>query len=103
MTPPASVRIAVLASDTGVLQVLATRRGGTGGQYRVLASRGPLEVLAAMRLNAVVVVLAVLGPQDRNYLEKLGSRLPGLGVIVCTGQASVAQRVRVLWIGADGW
>jgi DNA-binding response OmpR family regulator len=30
-------------------------------------------------------------------------RLPGLGVIVCTGQSSVAQRVRGLRLGADDW
>ena len=30
-------------------------------------------------------------------------RLPGLGVIVCTGRSSVAQRVRGLRLGADDW
>jgi DNA-binding response OmpR family regulator len=59
--------------------------------------------MVAMRLNAVVVDLAVLGPQGWTYLEKLCARLPGLGVIVCTGQSSVAQRVRGLRLGADDW
>ena len=45
----------------------------------------------------------MLGPQGWNYLEKLCARLPGLGVIVCTGQSSVAQRVRGLRLGADDW
>src|SRR5207237_869063 len=31
------------------------------------------------------------------------SALPHLGVIVCTGQSSVAQRVRGLRLGADDW
>jgi DNA-binding response OmpR family regulator len=56
-----------------------------------------------MRLNAIVIDLAVLGPQAWNYLEKLCTRLPGLGVVVCTGQSSVAQRVRGLRMGADDW
>ena len=56
-----------------------------------------------MRLNALVIDLAVLGPQAWNYLEKLCARLPGLGVVVCTGQSSVAQRVRGLRMGADDW
>jgi DNA-binding response OmpR family regulator len=103
MTPPASVRIAVLDSDTGFLQVLAKRLDGAGWQYRVLASPVPLDAIVAMRLNAVVIDLAVLGPQGWNYLEKLCTRLPGLGVIVCTGQSSVAQRVRGLRLGADDW
>ena len=59
--------------------------------------------MVAMRLNAVVVDLAVLGPQGWTYLDKLCARLPGLGVIVCTGQSSVAQRVRGLRLGADDW
>jgi DNA-binding response OmpR family regulator len=31
------------------------------------------------------------------------SELPGLGVVVCTGQSTVAQRVRGLRLGADDW
>ena len=103
MTQPSPVRIAVLDSDTGFLQVLAKRLEGAGWQHRVLASPVPLDTIVAMRLNAVVIDLAVLGPQGWNYLEKLCSRLPGLGVIVCTGQSSVAQRVRGLRLGADDW
>ena len=37
----------------------------------------PLDAMVAMRLNALVVDLAVLGPQGWNYLEKLCDRLPG--------------------------
>ena len=103
MTQPASVRIAVLDSDTGFLQVLSKRLEGAGWQYRVLASPVPLDAIVAMRLNAVVLDLAVLGPQGWNYLERLCTRLPGLGVVVCTGQSSVAQRVRGLRLGADDW
>ena len=103
MSQPASVRIAVLDSDTGFLQVLSKRLEGAGWQYRVLASPVPLDAIVAMRLNAVVIDLAVLGPQGWGYLEKLCSRLPGLGVVVCTGQSSVAQRVRGLRLGADDW
>jgi DNA-binding response OmpR family regulator len=33
----------------------------------------------------------------------LCTTLPGLGVIVCTGPSSVAQRVRGLRLGADDW
>ena len=101
-TQPA-VRLAILDSDSGFLQVLTKRLGAAGWQYRVLASPVPLDALVAMRLNALVVDLAVLGPQAWNYLEKLCVRLPHLGVVVCTGQSSVAQRVRGLRMGADDW
>src|ERR687897_851598 len=99
----ATVRLAIIDSDTGFLQVLGKRLEGMGWQSRVLASPVPLDALVAMRLNAVVVDLAVLGPQGWTYLDKLCARLPGLGVIVCTGQSSVAQRVRGLRLGADDW
>jgi DNA-binding response OmpR family regulator len=99
--PP--IRLAVLDSDSGFLQVLSNRLESAGWQYRVLASPVPLDALTAMRLNALVVDLAVLGPQGWSYLEKVCQRLPGLGVIVCTGRSSVAQRVRGLRLGADDW
>jgi DNA-binding response OmpR family regulator len=97
------VRLAILDSDSGFLQVLTKRLQTAGWQHRVLASPVPLDAIVAMRLNALVVDLAVLGPQAWNYLEKLCARLPHLGVIVCTGQSSVAQRVRGLRMGADDW
>jgi len=97
------VRLGVLDSDTGFLQVLSKRLEGAGWQYRVLASPVPLDAIVAMRLNAIVLDLEVLGPQGWNYLEKLCARLPGLGVVVCTGRSSVAQRVRGLRLGADDW
>jgi len=102
-TSPPVTRLAVLDADTGFLQVLSKRLEGAGWQYRVLASPVPLDAMVAMRLNAVVIDLAVLGPQGWTYLEKLCQRLPGLGVVVCTGQSSVAQRVRGLRLGADDW
>ncbi len=103
MSQPSPIRLAVLDADTGFLQVLSKRLEGAGWQYRVLASPVPLDAIVAMRLNAIVLDLEVLGPQGWNYLEKLCARLPGLGVVVCTGRSSVAQRVRGLRLGADDW
>jgi two-component system response regulator RegX3 len=56
-----------------------------------------------MRLSALVIDLAVLGPSAWDYLERVCAELPGLGVVVCTGQSTVAQRVRGLRMGADDW
>jgi DNA-binding response OmpR family regulator len=99
----AQLRVAVLDSDSGFLQVLGKRLERLGWEHRVLASPVPIDTVVAMRLNAIVIDLAVLGPQAWDYLEKLCSSLPGLGVVVCTGQSTVAQRVRGLRIGADDW
>ena len=38
-----------------------------------------------MRLSALVVDLAVLGPRGWDYLERVCEALPGLGIVVCTG------------------
>jgi DNA-binding response OmpR family regulator len=97
------IRLAVLDNDTGFLQVLGKRLDGLGWQHRALSTPVPLDAMVAMRLNAVVVDLAMLGPQAWEYLERLCERLPHLGVVVCTAPSSVAQRVRGLRLGADDW
>src|ERR671930_7768 len=99
----AALRLAVIDTDSGFLQVLTKRLERLSWEHRVLASAVPIDTVVAMRLNAIVVDLAVLGPQAWEYLEKLCGALPGLGVIVCTGQSTVAQRVRGLRLGADDW
>ena len=56
-----------------------------------------------MRVNALVVDLALLGPGAWDYLEAVASAAPSLGIVVATGRSSVAQRVRGLRMGADDW
>jgi DNA-binding response OmpR family regulator len=56
-----------------------------------------------MRPSAVVVDLAHLGPPRWSWLERVCAEIPGVGVVVCTGPSSVAQRVRGLRLGADDW
>jgi DNA-binding response OmpR family regulator len=97
------LRIALIDSDTGFLQVLGKRLDRLGWEYRVLASPITVETLVAMRLGALVVDLASLGQPGWDYLERVCSSLPGLGVVVCTGRSTVAQRVRGLRLGADDW
>ncbi len=69
----------------------------------MLAGPVPTDAIASMRLSALVVDLAVLGPQAWEWLERLCGALPELGVVVCTGPSTVAQRVRGLRLGADDW
>jgi DNA-binding response OmpR family regulator len=97
------LRIAVLDRDTGFLQVLSKRLDRLGWEYRVVGAAVPVQTMVAMRLSAVVVDLASLGPQGWEWLERVCAEMPGLGVVVCTGQSTVAQRVRGLRLGADDW
>jgi DNA-binding response OmpR family regulator len=99
----ASLRIAVLDRDSGFIQVLSKRLDRLGWEHRVLASPVPTDAVVSMRLSAVVVDLAVLGPQAWAWLERLCTALPELGIVVCTGPSTVAQRVRGLRLGADDW
>ena len=98
-----NVRVAVIDTDTGFLQVLTKRMSGLGWQYRALASPVPPAELVAMRINCLVVDLALLGQGAWDYLERVSAEIPGLGVIVCTQHSTVAQRVRGLRLGADDW
>ena len=99
----ASLRIAVLDRDSGFIQVLSKRLDRLGWEHGVLASPVPAEAVVAMRLSALVVDLAVLGPQAWIWLERLCEALPDLGIVVCTGPSTVSQRVRGLRLGADDW
>ena len=102
-TEPTSVRLAVIDVDSGFVRVLTKRLESHGWQYRVLGSVPRVEDLVAMRLNALVVDLGMLGPEAWSFLEQVCTALPGMGVVVCTGRSSVAQRVRGLRLGADDW
>src|SRR3954449_13081509 len=97
------VRLAVIDSDSGFERVLTKRMAAMGWQYRTLASPVPPDDLVAMRINCLVVDLALLGPQAWDFLERVCGQIPGLGVIVCTQRSTVAQRVRGLRLGADDW
>jgi DNA-binding response OmpR family regulator len=97
------LRLAVIDRDPGFMQVLANRLDALGWEHRSLSSAVTADAMVAMRLNALVIDIAVLGPTGWEYLERVCSRLPGLAVIVCTGPSSVGQRVRGLRLGADAW
>jgi DNA-binding response OmpR family regulator len=99
----ATVRLAVIDNDSGFLRVLTRRFDTAGWEYRVHSSSVPPEELVAMKLNALVVDLSLLGPLGWEFLEKVCGMLPDLGVIVCTQGSTVAQRVRGLRLGADDW
>src|SRR3954451_22452905 len=97
------LRLAVIDTDSGFIQVLDKRLERLGWEDRTLASGVPVETIVAMRLSALVVDLAILAPSGWDYLHRVCSELPGLGVVVCTGQSTVAQRVRGLRLGANDW
>jgi DNA-binding response OmpR family regulator len=100
---PGHIKLAVIDTDSGFVTVLTKRLEWLGWEHRVLASPVRVDELVAMRLNALVLDLGVLGPAAWEYLEQVAAALPGLGLIVCTAPSTVAQRVRGLRLGADDW
>src|SRR5437868_14963853 len=97
------MNVAVIDNDTGFVQVLSKRMEGMSWQYRTLGAPVPPDDLVAMRINCLVIDLALLGPNAWDYLERVAEGIPSLGLIVCTERSTVAQRVRGLRLGADDW
>jgi DNA-binding response OmpR family regulator len=98
-----TIRLAVIDDDSGFVTVLAKRTEIAGWQQRTLGGAIPPEELIAMKLNALLVDPAVLGDEAWPYLQRVCGMLPDLGLVVCTGRSTVAQRVRGLRLGIDDW
>ncbi len=95
--------VAVMDDDRPFLQVLAKRFERAGWRFRLAPGPIPVERLASMRLNAVLLDPSVVGAEALAFIERLGRALPGLGLVVCTQGATLEQRVRGLRAGADDW
>lgn len=103
LTSQQITRLAVIDDDSGFVTVLSKRTEAAGWQQRVLTSAIPPEELVAMKLNALLLDLAVLGDEAWDYVGRVCKLLPDLAVVVCTGRSTVAQRVRALRLGVDDW
>jgi len=100
---PLPLRIAVLDSDSGFLTVLVKRLERLECKHRVLDSSIPTGRIASMRLDALIVDFASLGPERWTWLERLCQSPRGFSIVICTGPSTVVERVRALRVGADGW
>jgi two-component system response regulator RegX3 len=98
-----SIRIAVIDTDSGFVTVFARRAQAAGWHLSQHTGPVPPRDLVAMKLNALLVDPVALGDEAWPYLERIASMLPDLGLVVCTGRSTVAQRVRGLRLGADDW
>lgn len=97
------IRLAILDSDSGFVQVLANRADALGWPHRRLTAPPPIDEIVAMRVHALVVDVELLGADSWGFLERLAATVPALGIVVATGRSSVGQRVRGLRLGADDW
>ena len=74
----APMRVAVIDTDSGFLQVLGKRLDRLGWEHRTLAGPVRVDEIVAMRLSALIVDLTVFGPRAWEELERLCEALPGL-------------------------
>lgn len=98
-----SRRICIIDRDTEYVRVLERMAQAAGWQSRVFAAAPRVEELAAVRADALLVDLAVLGSRSWRFMEQVGGMLSDMGLIVCTGPSNARQRVRGLNLGADDW
>lgn len=96
-------KVIVVDDDTGFVTVLCKRLEEAGWQHVVQASLPPVEELVAMRPAACVVNPALLGSAQWEQIQLLGESLGSIGLILCSEQSTVAQRVRGLRMGVDDW
>jgi DNA-binding response OmpR family regulator len=95
-----ALRIALIDDDSGLFTVLNRRFVALRWESQVLGYAATPEQLAALRLHALIVNPAITGLE---YVEWVATRLAGLALLVCSGPAPVADRVRGLRSGADDW
>jgi DNA-binding response OmpR family regulator len=94
------IRVAIIDDDSGLVTVLDRRFAALRWERHVVAYAVAADQLAAMKVHAVLLNPEITG---LDYLERLAMALPGPALLVCTGAAPVADRVRGLRSGADDW
>ena len=99
----ATLRVAVIDDDSGFVHVLVKRLEGAGCQYRILSGPVPAEELAAMKLNALVVDPALLGPLAWDFIERVCGMLPDLGRDRLHAGRDGRPARPGLRLGADDW
>jgi DNA-binding response OmpR family regulator len=94
------IRVAFIDEDPGFQVVLERRLSALGWRREMLGYAARQDQLSALRLHALILDPAITGLE---YVERTALALPGLALLVCTGPAPVADRVRGLRGGADDW
>jgi DNA-binding response OmpR family regulator len=96
-------RMAVIDRDSGLLVVLGKRLERLGWRHQVFAAPVSARKLASMRLDAVIVDLAIIGPRRWEWLERCCQARVAPGILVCTRHSTLAERVRGFELGIDDW
>lgn len=98
-----SAKVIIIDDDSGFVTVLCRRLEQAGFSHVVLSALPPVEELVAMRPEAVVIDPSLLGSSWWELLQRTAEFLGPAGLILCSRESTVAQRVRGLRLGVDDW
>jgi DNA-binding response OmpR family regulator len=97
------MRVAVIDSEIEIADALVRHSLQLDWEVRLIDGPIAIEELAAMRLHAVVVDVTLLaetmGCEQWTWLARIAEALPVLAILVCTGPATLHERVRGLTLG----
>jgi DNA-binding response OmpR family regulator len=100
---PDPLRLVILDSESVLIQALCDRAARRDWETHVLAHRTTRRLLARLRIHALVVNPAVLGPEPWDWIDAMASGLPGLSVVVCAAPSTASERIQALQLGVDDW
>lgn len=89
--------------DSRFLSVLSERARRIDWSFVVHPAPVPAATLQNGHPHALLVDIGLLGPRWDIWLARHPAKIPNLGVLVCTQESTVRQRVRGLRSGADDW
>jgi DNA-binding response OmpR family regulator len=96
------LRVALLDHDNEFVRPLAGAMRRKGWKVAELTSLPNRSTLAAMDANVLLLDVAAVAV-DSGWLARQRAATPELAIIVCSGSSTVAERVRNLREGLDGW
>lgn len=96
-------RIATIDRDGRFLSVLSERARRIDWSFVTHPGPVPGAKLQSGNPHALLIDIELLGPRWDIWLARHPAKIPNLGVLVCTRESTVRQRVRGLHSGADDW
>jgi DNA-binding response OmpR family regulator len=85
------------------LAVLGKRLERIGWKHQIFASPLPSTKLASMQIDAAIIDPAIIGQRRWEWLERCCQLRGSMGIVVCTAQSTLAERVRAFGLGVDDW
>jgi DNA-binding response OmpR family regulator len=98
----AQLHVALFDGDRRFTQRLAAAMRDAGWQTSILSDLPDRQALLTINADVLVVDLAATNA-DAMWLTRQIIDTPEIAIVACTERSSVAQRVRSLHEGADGW